>query len=222
MKIPVDRNVERLSVTHVTELVPQTVNWGPHSCAFDVARQSYRPPREDETFYKEELPYLASLCDSAREGKVEFFTSFELSMEAVRQKGSSQGYLGINLLQGVPVKKVSCPEQRSVMFGAATSVGITEDEQMEFFRSPRTPRFLRLKKALGEAHIDDAFHLWTAEEASLDVLLTMDRRFRNVVTNEKRRVSSLVSVMTPRELSEHLDLEPTDIETLAEAHNPFS
>jgi hypothetical protein len=222
MKILIDRNIERLSVTHLTELMRRTVKWGPCTSNIDVAQRAYRPPRDDEKFFREELPYFASLCNSARESKVEFFTSFELLMEASRQKGPSQGHLGTDLLQGIPMKRVQCPVQRSVMFGGTASFGITETEQMEFFRSLRHPRFLEIAKAIGDAHIDDAFHLWTAEEASLDVFLTLDKRFRNVVHGQMQNVRSSVLVSTPKELSERLGLKPTDIERLAAEINPFS
>lgn len=222
MKILIDRNIERLAVTHGTELIPQTLNWGPHRCRVDVAERVYRSPKEHQAFFREQLPYLASLCASAMAGKVEFFTSSELIMEASRQKGSQQGYLGIDLLRGIPMNRVNCPVLRPIIVGGTRSAGTTEDEQMEFFRSVQVPRFLEISKAIGEAHIDDAFHLWTAEEASLDVFLTMDKRFWNVVTSQKRSVNSSVSVMTPKELSEHLGLQPLDIEKLAAEINPLS
>jgi hypothetical protein len=222
MKVFIDRNLEIRAVTHVTEPLPRQVKWGPHSLTLDVAERVHRPPREDESFVREELPYFATLCNAAREGKLEFSTSFEIIMEASRQKGSPQGYLGIDLLRGVLMKKVPCPVQRSIMFGGTTNIGITEEEQMEFFRSIRHPRFLEIAKATGDAHIDDAFHLWTAEEASLDVFLTIDKRFRNVVHNQRHNIKSVVSVMTPKELCEGLGLHPTDIEQLAAEINPFS
>jgi hypothetical protein len=92
---------------------------------------------------------------------------------------------------------------------------------MDFFRSIRNPRFLQIKKAVGEAHIDDTFHLWTAEEASLDAFMTLDKRFRNVVYSGRKNIESAVPVMTPKELCEHLGLQSTDIKTLAAKINPF-
>ena len=174
MKILLDTNIERRATTHVTEMIPQSFKWGPLDLTMEVAQRVHRPPREDEAFIREQLPYLAALCTSAKAGKVEFFTAFELQMEAFRQKGPAEGYLGISLLRGVPLKKAPCPIQRSILIGAAASIGVTEAEQMEFFRSVQHPRFLQIRRATGEAHVDDAFHLWTAEEASLDVFLTLD------------------------------------------------
>jgi hypothetical protein len=222
MKILIDRNLEIRAITHVTEMVPRQITWGPHNLTPDVAERVHRPPREDETFVKEELPYFATLCNSARVGELEFFTSFEILMEATRQRGRSEGYLGINLLRGVAIKHVPSPIQRSIMIGAAGSTGITENEQMEFFRSIQHPRFLEIKQAVGEAHIDDIYHLWTAEVALLNVFLTVDKRFRNVVNSQKDRIKLAVSAMTPKELCQDLGLQPTDIEKLAAVINPLS
>ena len=70
--------------------------------------------------------------------------------------------------------------------------------------------------------MDDAYHLWTAEEAALDAFLTMDKAFRNVVEHERKAINSPVLVMTPKELGDHLGLQPIDIGKLAEEINPFS
>jgi hypothetical protein len=223
MKVLIDRNIERNAITHKTGLAPQRQTWGPHDQIIDVevAQREHRPPRDDEVFRKEQLPYLATLCDFAREGKLQFFTSNELRMEELRQKGRCEGYLGIDLLRDVAVKFVRCPAQRAILFAPTGSIGVTEEEQMEFFRSIRHPRFLRISSATGVAHIDDAFHLWTAEEARLDVFLTMDKRFWRVVNQKKNIIGSAIPVMTPKELVERLNAQPTVIEKLAAEINPF-
>lgn len=220
MKVLVDRNIEINAVTHKTVMVPQVVRWGPHNQTLPVAQRVHFPPAGD--FRTEQLPYLAALCIFAKEGKLDLFTSFEIRMEEFRQKGRGEGYLGINLLQGVPMKRVPCPTERSLMIAPSGSIGITEEEQMEFFRSIRSPRFLEISKATGDAHVGDAYHLWTAEEAALDAFLTMDRAFRNVVEHERKAINSPVLVMTPKELGEHLGLQPVEIERLAEKSHPFS
>jgi hypothetical protein len=50
----------------------------------------------------------------------------------------------------------------------------------------------------------------------------MDRAFRNVVEHERKAINSPVRVMTPKELGEHLALQPVEIERLAEESHPFS
>lgn len=221
MKVLIDRNIEINAITHKTVLAPQVIRWGPHAQTIEVAQRAHFPPGDDERFRGEQLPYLATLCNFAKEGKLQFLTSHEMRMEKLRQKGRCEGYLGINLLRDVPVKSVRCPAQRSIVIGPTGSNGVTEEEQIEFFRSIQHPRFLQITNATGEAHIDDAFHLWTAEEAALDAFLTMDQRFWRVVNQKKKIINSPVLVVTPKELCEHLHAQPTDIEKLAAGINPF-
>lgn len=91
LKILIDRNIEIRAITHETEIVERTINWGPHDLKIDVAKRvPRRPPKETEGFVKEQLPYLPTLCSAAKEGKLEFFSSFELRMEEARQKGRWQ------------------------------------------------------------------------------------------------------------------------------------
>ena len=222
MKVLIDRNIEINALTHKTVLVPQVIRWGSHDQIIEVAQRAHFPPRDGESFRRVQLPWLATLCNFAKQGKLEFFTSHEMRMEKLRQKGHCEGYLGINLLRDVPVKSIRSPVQRSILIAPTGSIGVTEEEQMEFFRSIQHPRFLQIRSAAGDAHIDDAFHLWAAEEAGLDVFLTMDQRFWRVANQKKKVIHSAVPVMTPKELGEHLNAQPTDIEKLAAEINTFS
>ena len=222
MKVLVDRNIERNAVTHKTVNVEKTSKWGRQKTTSLIASRLARPPRLDEQFRIEQLPYLASICIFAKTGKLEFFTSQEIRMEGYRQKSGGKGYLGINLLDGVPIKCVPCPIDRPLTISAGGSIGVTEDEQMEFFRSIANPRFVTIAKAVGANRIDDAYHLWTAEEAHLDAFLTMDKKFRDATAKHHVLINSPVQVMTPRDLAECLSLQPADIEAIARSINPFS
>lgn len=51
----------------------------------------------------------------------------------------------------------------------------------------------------GIAHYPDALHLWTAEENGLDVFLTHDRRFKNVIES-KRNLKRHCRVMLSTQL----------------------
>lgn len=222
MKVLIDRNIEINAITHKTMLASRAIKWGPHYHTLDVAERVHFPPRDDEAFRREQLRFLAALCASAKQGNPELFSSYEIRMEMLRQKGRSEGYLGMNLLRDVPIRNVPSPAQRSIAIAADLTMGTTEDEQMEFFRSITHPRFLHIRKHAGDAHIDDAFHLWTAEEAKLDAFLTMDKRFYGVVKQKSNLISSPVLVATPRDLCGHLGLQPLDIGELAAETNPFA
>jgi hypothetical protein len=220
MKVLIDRNIEINAITHTTVLAPKKIRWGPHEQTMDVAERRYSPPRPDETFRRAQIPWLATLCKLAEHGALEFYSSDEIMMERFRQKGRPEGYLGINLLRDVPIKRAPSPVPRTWTLGSIGAHGVTEQDQMDFFASVRHPRFLQICRVLGAAHIDDAFHLWTAEEAHLDVLLTMDQRFWRAATQRKEAIASPVEVVTPKELGERLGVEPTDIEKMAAEINP--
>jgi hypothetical protein len=224
MKILLDRSVERYAVTHVTRMVPRAVKWGSRRFQVPVAQRCFDRPGEDELFIQDQLPYLVSLCNFAREGGVEFRTSSELFMEAVRQPTSTQGYLGIDFLSGIPKTTVPCPVERfsSCKKVIDPIVDFGKDEQLDFFRTIQHPRFLHLRSTLGDAQLADAFHLWTAEEAALDVFLTLDRKFANNVHNRRKTIGSTVAVMFPKDVCERIPLPPSDVEQLAAEINPFS
>lgn len=222
MKVLIDRNIEINAITHKTMLASRAIKWGPHHHTVDVAQRVHFPPRDDEAFRREQLPFLAALCGSAKHGNPELFSSHEIRLERFRQKGRSEGYLGINLLRDVAIGNVPSPVQRSIAIAGDSTMGTTEDEQMEFFRSITHPRFLHIRKHTGDAHIDDAYHLWTAEEAKLDAFLTMDKRFYGVVKQKSDLIGSPVLVVIPKDLCGHLGLQPLDIRELAAETNPFA
>jgi hypothetical protein len=222
MKVLIDRNIEINAITHKTVMVPQVLRWGRRDLRLEVTQRNHFPPREDERFRAEQLPCLAAVCACARTGELEFFSSHEIKMEMLRQRGRGQGYLGIDLLRNIPVKSVPCPIHRPVAITGAFESGTAEEEQMIFFRSIKHPRFLQIRKLTGDAHVDDAYHLWTAEEAKLDVFLTMDKKFWRVVNQKEKGINSPARVMTPKDLCERLGLRPIAIKQLAPDIKPFS
>jgi len=222
MKVLIDRNIERNAITHRSALMPRTIKWGLKDWSVAVLERTPFPPRDDEAFRKEQLPFLATVGELARESRINLFSSFELSMERFRQKGNDQGYLGLNLLQDVIIQKVPSPINRSLVIGAfGHEIGTTEEEQMAFFRSVKDDRFQSIRTAVGEKHVDDAYHLWTAECSKLEAFLTMDQKFLRQVNQEKGKISSPVGVFTPKSFCESLGKVPTDIEVISKKFPPF-
>lgn len=222
MKVLIDRSIERYSVTHETRMAGKSVRWGPHDFTQQVAQRVHNLPRADEGFINEQLPYLVSLCKSAKNGNLEFYTSFELQREALRQRPCTQGHLGIDFFSGIKTTMVPCPAQQESVSNIVDPIAhFGKDEQLTFLRGIQHPRFLILRSILGDAQLADAFHLWTAEVAALNVFLTMDKKFLNNVHNRSGAVKSTVSVVDPKELCGQLGLAPSDIEKLAAEINPF-
>ncbi len=49
----------------------------------------------------------------------------------------------------------------------------------------RSGVFQQICKGIEKTHYPDALHVWTAEENGVDVFLTMDKKFRNVIQRQK-------------------------------------
>lgn len=223
MKILIDRNIEINAITHKTGTAPQSINWGGSEQTMFVLQRIYCPPPASAKFRTEQLPYLGTVCSMAKAGRLEFYKAHELLMEKFRQRGRDEGYCGFNLLRDIPITWVKSPADRTIVVNSfGPSIGTTEEEQMDFFRSITNSRFLQIREVVGESHIDDAFHLWTAEEAGLDGFLTMDQKFWRTVNQKKHLIKSDALVLTPKELCELMNEAPSDIEKLAANCPPFS
>lgn len=225
MKVLIDRNIEINATTHKSTLVPKTVPWGDTAVTCDVLERVARKLSPNDIFIAEQLPYLATICLMAKSQAITFYSSNELRMERIRQPGwfDNKGYVGLNLLEGIKVECVRCPVDRTIVFAPfGDSEGTTKEEQLEFFRSITDPRFLEISGAVNNKRIDDAYHLWTAEVNMLDAFLTMDKKFWEDIIRNNQRINSNVAVLTPKELCERLNAEPSDIDAIAAAHHPFS
>jgi len=211
MRVLIDRNIERNAVTHQSVETPRTVRWGDMDVTVNVLERQYFPPRDDERRRIAELSYLATIGAAARAGKLQLYSSFELAMERARQRGKDPGYVGRSLLEGVAITRVPLPAHRSVVFGdPGRDPGRTRDEQIVFFKRVRDSRFLKLRAAVGEAHIADVFHFWTAESAGLDAFLTMDFAFLNAARGQEAISASRVTLAAPSDLCALIGEGPAD------------
>ncbi|MCH8168389.1 MAG: hypothetical protein IIC03_10750 [Proteobacteria bacterium] len=61
----------------------------------------------------------------------------------------------------------------------------------------RSHVFRAISKGIARTHYPDALHLWTAEENSVDVFLTHDKKFQNVIARQK--IELKCKVMLPSE-----------------------
>jgi hypothetical protein len=227
MKLLIDRNVERFSITHRSVEEQQEVKWGNGSFVSKVIRRVAVNFDGHNRDIQAQLPYWASLCVQARRGDIDFFTSFELKMEFARQKQKPDGYVGGDLLADIPMHRTKEPASRSVVFRANAGSGLlrrrtsteAEREQMEFFASISAPRYVAIRAAFQKAGFsgftDDIFHFWTAEYNDLDAFLTLDFKFWRAwaAATKKGQLKSSTAVMTPKECCQRLGIGPTEIET---------
>lgn len=224
MRVLIDRNIERNAVTHRSVISKKAVSWGGRRIKLPILERKHYPPRENEDFRLEQIPYLVTICLLAKQNRVKLYRSFELTMESLRQRSKDRGYAGINLLEGLSLHSVKPPTERMIVVGGRHgNVELTEDDQMRFFRSIKDSRYLEICMALGNSHIDDAFHYWTAEHAGLDGFLTMDNKFVKPLNAaiKQSRLRSSVAAMTPKMMCERLGEGPTDIQQLAQKLHPF-
>jgi hypothetical protein len=202
--------------------------WGGIAQEAEVVVREAFPPRTDEDFRLEQIPYVAALPDLITTGHVELFSSFELKMEEIRNTPRDRGYLGLDLLEGVPIGSVKPPVSRTTIFsGIGQTLGITKEEQVAFLKSITDERFIEIRQSLDDGsgrdpHIGDAYHFWTAEHAGLDIFLTMDGRFiREFERKAAKKINPRAEVMSPKQLCEAFGVGPKDIDQLARDNPPF-
>lgn len=221
-KVLLDRCTRREAITHRTAILERTIQWGDQPVTASLAQRIRRLPRPDEHFKQQQLPFIATIAEQARTGRIKLFTSFELLVERLRNTEPEKGYLGFDLLEGIAIQEVPSPTSRNVSISPQETIGITAEEQKGQLRSISTPRFVEILRLAGDAHVADAYHYWTAEMNGLDAFLTTDKAFWNVFQNIKNKLKSPTRVVTPRELCTELGLGPSDIEALSRRCLPFS
>lgn len=214
MKVLLDQNILWNSVISETKAMKKTLMWGDRAFSCEVLGCMEREISSDKI--SQQIPFIIGLFEEHRRtAQLVFYTSVELAMERVRQKTPYEGYLGVNILERIRFQRAKSPVERTIVFsGLGDSIGVAEEDQMQFFEGIKNPRFQKIVKHLGSSHIDDAFHLWTAETNNLNVFLTLDFRFKNVCRNQTKQIASPVCVMSPSELAAQLGVMPISVDEL--------
>ena len=224
LKVLLDPSVRRNAISHKTILEPKTIEWGDITQTLHVAQRQEFPPRQDEVFRREQIPYIAALRDLVKNGQISLCTSHEIRMEDMRNKMPDRGYLGLDLLEGIQLELIRSPVDRTIVFsGFGDHVGVTKKAQLEFFEGVTDPRYVELRELINNAHLGDLFHFWTAEVNGLDVYLVMDNRFlRPFRKSVEPKIDTVTSVLTPKELCERLGVPPADLEKIEKDNPPFA
>ena len=221
MKVLIDQNIQRRAITHTTIARPKNVQWGGREFETPGIIERVRiHPRPDETFIIEQLPYIATIGELARQSKISLWQSDELNWERFTQPGPNDGWCGFNLLFDVSLEWAPSPVDRLIAITGSkkTTVGLSKAEVNAFYKSINIPRFKEIRQAFGDSHIDDAFHLWTAESSRLDAFTTLDQRFIRQANSCAKKINTSVAVLSPKQLCERLNSPPTDIDELAARH----
>jgi len=148
------------------------------------------------------LPEIAKL---AEKGQIKLYTTIEIDFEGWGRPGVVGKGTEMDLFRNVKIEKIPPALNRIMRWGGIESE--TKERKQHFLDGIREKRFLELKAAIGSKHSPDIFHLWSAEKARLDALLTADFKFINAVRNAKRNRRGIeieVDVLSPSELCERL------------------
>ncbi|MEQ8266603.1 MAG: hypothetical protein RH982_05360 [Parvibaculum sp.] len=172
--------------------------------------------REDEHHRRESRPYIAAMAKAAYEQRISLFTSAELDNEQMRQKTGLTG-LDVDVFQIVDFKIARAPAKRSFAVTSRprdiqNASDRCKNEQLDFFASIAIPRYLELRKQLGDAHLADIFHYWTAEANGLDGFVTMETRFPNAFNRQAKRFAPKSRALSPVDVCKLHGLEPVDVD----------
>lgn len=82
-------------------------------------------------------------------------------------------------------------------------------------------RLIQLIAIVGEAHLWDTLHVWTAERSNIPIFLSMDRRFANQFENTRKHHASSVKIMSPSDVVEGHGLSLAQPEELLRIRDIF-
>lgn len=225
MQVIVDNNVLHHGKTHGAVSVTRTVKWPPGQES--EIEQSYRVPIEPETETNRQKEiersrrYLPGIARAARNGKIQLWTTRALIYERFHfpLDKFSGGWFEYNLFNKddieVLTNRSSLDRKRSnrVLFGLGAPP-FKETERKENLQILREdPQGSILLKRLGEKKGNDIYHILEADEAGVDVFLTMDfnllRSWRNNA-NAGIDLRITVALLSPEEMGIKMGLTEED------------
>jgi hypothetical protein len=194
------------TVTHNLEIVPQSGWWANMRLTLRVWTLGRRKLRgksheESDAIYRD----LEEIAGLTKNGCATVYDSDETFFESLYLKPPILRGTPFDVFRGVERKFVRGPMHRTYVIEGSFS-----KEHAKFLKRQRNeqwcqlleniqhPRFLELKKRTGGHHLADLYHVWTAEENSLDCFITLDTTFLNAVTHPKP-LDTPVRLFTPRQ-----------------------
>jgi hypothetical protein len=192
-----DTDLGPKTVSHELRLVPQTGLWANAWVTPGVwtpvrRRLSGQSQEASDAIYGA----LGQMAGMAKNGDVTLYDSDETFFESLYVKPPELRGTQFDVLRGIKRKLVRGPLRRTYVIGAGYSRHETNDRWLQLLAAIQHPRFLELKKRTGGHHLADLYHVWTAEENSLDCFLTLDTTFLRAVTLPKP-LDTPVRLLTP-------------------------
>jgi hypothetical protein len=146
---------------------------------------------------------LNRIADGARNGALSLYDSDETIFEGLYLQipalrgGQFDAFRGVQrgIVQG-PLRRTYVIEGSFSEEQARLSKEERNRDRQQFLQNIRHPRFLKMKKRTGGAHLADLYLVWTAEVNSLDYFITLDTTFLSAVTLP-RPLDTAVKLCTP-------------------------
>lgn len=173
-------------------------------------------PRPDPT-KEAEILALASLCESARSGLLQFWTNIGVIAEAWRGRGWPK-QTEYSLLRGIALRHAetaisyrNLPMELNDLQAAKRSVEhlLNAQSVSESIISQDNHRKLKsICRSLHPNHYPDAAILLDAEHNQLDYFMTTDKKFRNALRSNKH-LEIQCQALSPKEICRSLGLKQT-------------
>jgi len=179
-KILVDNSILRFGVTHSNAWISTgTKLWGktPVETGY-LARVSKNYPIASEWIAKNEVPYFAPLVHLGLTGHIQYVRSRDLETESVRHPPSKYvgDFYGLNVWTHIKFDHVDFVSRHQIN-RIWSPESWSKKQQIEDIKSLDDPEFSQLVAILGQHHILDCLHLWTAHRAGCFAFLTVDAKF---------------------------------------------
>lgn len=170
----------------------QKINWGGRDIAVKVHRPAYENQnvrlRQNNPELFEDTLRLREVAALARSRRIRLIYTQAVEMELLQLP---RAHSASGRFYGAPLTKVTEP----VALTWALGVGVPRDFVFQQLSSIEDARFIEIQHATGalqgqgrplrENQLMDAYHLWCAERAGADYLLTHDKKLINCVANSK-------------------------------------
>lgn len=222
-----DRSVE-VHLNLIESVVQQqTINWGGKEQS--IPQVGYRLKRNlfgEQNWKIQQIEALPSVAYLNSQNYLQLYTYIELGHEAMRGSANVVARSRGDLRTQITTAHLEPAVERSFFQQSRFPEFLSEEKILQFYEMllnlsyenlESTPQFLErlddftktnlmdlerfklLARAVGVAHIRDAFHLWTAETNQLEYFLTMDQRFINILTKTSKLPLKTIPI-SPRDL----------------------
>lgn len=193
-----DAMILRYAIADEPATTKQTVRWGDRNFNLNVASTTPRPRRED--WIQDEIDCLPQVAEFVRCGQLELCINNELRWEVANLKFGGLVYSELSVFHGIQARTLPDPFPYSRIVASAYHTNEELDKLREaIFATDYDQRFCDIKQAAGGNKNADAFHILSAECASVDYFVTADKKLINSLRNQ-RKVQLSVKVVYPTEL----------------------